>query len=132
GAVVIAKPVIEVVAHAAHLADASGRFNLAGLGPIPEVAPGQLDFLPREQTLNPSAKKTAAAVEPAIQPPTETIHPGLVIVRGETRDVGPYEVGPAIAISIFGIKDIRRGTDERAFAPRHHAGGKGQAVQEKR
>ncbi len=71
-------------------------------------------------------------MDPVIEPEGEAVHSGLVVVRLEAGEELADHVGPTVAVGVLGVEDVRRGADQRALAPRQHAGGKRQAVEKER
>src|SRR5262249_49594896 len=82
GAVVVPEPIVEIVAHSSHLADAGQRFDFARVRPIAEVATTQVDFLAGLPASHFAAEQAAAPVEPAVKAPGKAVHSRLIIVRG--------------------------------------------------
>ena len=118
--------------HAPVLADARHRFDLARVRPIAKVASAQINLLSGLQAAHLAAEQPAAPVQPAVQPPGEAVQPRLKIMPRKARHIRPHDVGAPITIGILGVEQVRRGADERAFAPWHHAGRERNAVEEQR
>ena len=79
-----------------------------------------------------SAEQSVRAVNPIVEAERQTVYSRLVIVRREAGEKFLHHVGPPVAIRVFGVKNVRRGANENAFAPRKDAGWKWKIIEEQR
>src|SRR5262245_29951838 len=86
--IVAAKPVIPVIARAAKLCLAGGTIDQAFVGANTKVAAANVYRLKigLERRTDSTAAIPVCSVDPAIEPPTETIQTVLLITLGETRE----------------------------------------------
>src|SRR5438876_6470811 len=125
--VVVPEPIAPIVAMAAILRSARLRFEGAVGRTKAEVAP--TDINPLASRLNPPTAVAIGAVEPIVQAIIKTVEPMLLVAFAEAGEERFAIIGFAIAIRIFGEKNLGRGADDDSPAPRHDSGRKVQAIQ---
>src|ERR1051326_178542 len=138
--IVVAEPIAPIVAVPAILGLACLGFKCASVWAKAEVAAVNLDgssllrFRPADNTngVHFTAAVAISAVEPVIQTVIEAIHAMLLVAFSETGEQHFFYIGFAVAISVFRIKDFRRGADDDPFAPGNYSVWKVQAIEEDR
>src|SRR5262245_43530799 len=123
GVIRIAEPVTPIVASPAVLRLAFDGPAFAGVGAKPEVPPtdrhGRLFGL--EQTSDLSATVAIRAIDPAVESPIESVDAVLLVAFCKSCEQHLAHICSAVAIGVLRVENVRRGADERPFAPGHHA-----------
>src|SRR5262249_3911446 len=127
--VVAAKPVVPIISHAALLCQTGHRFELAGVGVQAKLLVADVDLLAANGATDHTAEQPVCSINPVVESEAEAVDPGLVIIRVESTEQSLDDVGPTVAIGVFGVENIRRGTNQRALAPRGHACGEWEVVE---
>ena len=105
--IIVAKPASPVVAMTAILGLAALGFELAGVGPEPEIVAADRRRRSRLERADPPAAVAVGAIDPAVQPQLEPVEPMLLVSLGKAREENLAAVGLAVAVGILGVKDIR-------------------------
>src|SRR5207244_2808650 len=71
-----------------------------------------------------SIAATVRAVNPVVEAPKQSIDAQLLVALGETREQHASFVRATVAVGVLEKQNVRRGGDEDAAIPRHHAAGK--------
>src|SRR5438128_11693793 len=121
GRVFVAEPVVPVVTMTAELRLALDDLKRAGVGLEAEIVAAEVRRLSRQLGTDVPAAAAVGGINPIVEPVFKTVDPMLLISWIETSDDRFAQIGPAIAVGVFGIKNFRRGADEHAFAPDHDA-----------
>ena len=123
--VVVAEPVSPVVAMPPELRAAALGLELSGVGAEADVAAGNAHtllilarFLRGE---NRAAAVAVRTIEPAVEAPVEAVDAMLLIPLGESGEEHGARVGLAAAAPVFEKKNVRRGCDDHAVAPRENS-----------
>ena len=106
--------------------------ELARVGLEPEVAALDVHRLARLERADRAAAVAVGPVDPAVEAELEAVEPVLLVALGEPGEEDLAMVGLAVAVAILGVEDVGRRGDEHAVPPGHEAGGKRQAVEERR
>src|SRR5438876_12263235 len=104
--------------------------SLAGLESEPKVAPANRNWFRRGTFFfrvcvvgppNFSVAAAVRAVNPVVESPKQSIHAQLLIALGETREEHAPLVRATVAVGVLEKQNVRRGGDEQAAVPGHHA-----------
>ena len=117
-AVVVPKPIPEVVAHPSLLADAGEGFEFPAGQTEPEVASRGRNLPPGGRVPDASAEESAGTVDPVVESPAESVDAGLEVVGGEAGEED-FTAGTIRRNE----QDVRCGADEDLIAPDHQSGG---------
>src|SRR5678816_2390835 len=97
----------------------------------PQIMSAQVRFLAtlglaRESADGANHDTTVAirSVKPIVETVLKPVHTVLLIPLAKPFQQCHTKVGFAVAIAIFSVKNLRGGTDDHSFAPRHNSIGK--------
>ena len=131
-AVVVAEPVAIIIPPLAILAASGLDLKLTGHGMKAEVIGGELDLFSCFLHHDVAAAVAVGTVEPAVESPAETIDEMLRIAGGETGEPCFTLIALAIAIRVFGIKNIRNAGDKDSAFPEGEPGRVLEAIEKER
>ncbi len=129
-AVVAAELVSPVVSNPSLLGQAGGRLEGPEVGLDPEVATAERHLLAGPLPSDRAADQAIRAVDPVVEPVGQAVDAGLEILGREPPVEELADVGPAVAVEILRIQDVRCRADEHALLPGHHAGREREVVEE--